>query len=270
MFLGRGQSLKPPYSNGFHKVNCHPELVSGSHLKRIIRAILRFAQNDKRRYAFTLTELLMALTIVGVLAVLTVPILINNFQNRLFATQIKNFSAEIEQFAQDQLITHKTRDLMDTDFGEPSKLLTDGHFSIVKICTAEDSLKDCWKTEAEGKDKVKYKYLYNRVAGVNSGLTVILKNGLMFRYQINTIGGKKYARILVDVNGTDKPNICGRDLFGFYMDSKGHIVGIPIGEPYEYSVLLNSCKTSSNKTSIYTGAYYCYSALVNNNWKMDY
>jgi len=212
----------------------------------------------------------MALTIVGVLAVLTVPILINNFQNRLFATQIKNFSAEIEQFAQDQLITHKTRDLFDTDFGEPSKLLTDGHFSIVKICTAANSLKDCWKTVADVKDKVKYKYLDNRVAGVGSGLTVILKNGLMFRYLINTIDGKKYARILVDVNGTDKPNICGRDLFGFYMDSKGHIVDIPIGEPYEYSVLLNSCKTSSNHGSNYNGAYYCYGALVNNNWKMDY
>ena len=235
MFLGGGQSLKPPY-----------------------------------RVAFTLTELLMALTIVGVLAVLTVPILMNNFQNRLFATQIKNFSAEIEQFAQDQLITHRTRDLFDTDFGEPSKLLTDGHFSIVKICTAENSLKDCWKTAATGKNKVKYKYLYNAVAGVGSGLTVILKNGLMFRYQINTIGGKKYARILVDVNGTDKPNICGRDVFGFYMDSKGHIVGIPIGEPYEYSVLLKSCKTSANMVSNYNGAYYCYSALVNNNWKMDY
>ena len=235
-------------------------------------SLLRGGQSLKPPYraAFTLTELLMALTIVGVLAVLTVPILINNFQNRLFATQIKNFSAEIEQFAQDQLITHKTRDLFDTDFGEPSKLLTDGHFSIVKICTKEDSLKDCWKTEADEKYKVKYKYLYNRVAGVGSGLTIILKNGLMFRYSTSTIDGKKYARILVDVNGNDKPNIAGRDLFGFYMDSKGHIVEIPIGAPYEYSVLLKSCKTSANMVSNYNGAYYCYSALVNNNWKMDY
>ena len=50
---------------------------------------------------FTLSELLMALTIVGVIAVLTVPVMMNNIQNKLFATQIKNFSADIEQFAQD-------------------------------------------------------------------------------------------------------------------------------------------------------------------------
>ena len=150
MFLGGGQSLKPPY-----------------------------------RVAFTLTELLMALTIVGVLAVLTVPILMNNFQNRLFATQIKNFSAEIEQFAQDQLITHKTRDLFDTDFGTPSKLLTDGHFSIVKICPENNSLKDCWKTTATGKDKVTYKRLdgskYTKVWS-NCSPTIVLKNGVMFCY----------------------------------------------------------------------------------------
>ena len=70
--------------------------------------VLRGGQSLKPPYrvAFTLTELLMALTIVGVLAVLTVPILINNFQNRLFATQIKNFSAEIEQFAQIQILAN--------------------------------------------------------------------------------------------------------------------------------------------------------------------
>jgi len=216
---------------------------------------------------FTLTELLMALTIVGVLAVLTVPILVNNFQNRLFATQIKNFSAEIEQFAQDQLITHKTRDLMDTDFGEPSKLLTDGHFSIVKICTKDNSLKDCWKTAATGKDKVTYKKLNGTVKNISEkGLTVVLKNGIMFRYIVPTSSSSKtkYRDFLVDVNGNDKPNIVGRDLFQFYIDSKGHITNYPLGSSnYKYSDKVKNCKTSSS-------IYYCFSALVDNNWKMDY
>ena len=212
---------------------------------------------------FTLTELLMALTIVGVLAVLTVPILINNFQNRLFATQIKNFSAEIEQFAQDQLITHKTRDLMDTDFGEPSKLLTDGHFSIVKICTAENSLTDCWKIAATGKDKVTYKKLNGNSVGLDAGLTMILKNGVMFCY--GTMDNN--LRIIVDVNGNDKPNITGRDLFAFYLTPKGHVV--------DYDYILNSgsdinTKISNCRTEKTHSPQWCYSALISNNWKMDY
>ena len=228
MLLGGGQSLKPP---------C--------------------------KLAFTLTELLLALTIVGVLAVLTVPILMNNIQNKLFATQIKNFSAEIEQFAQDQLIVHKTRDLMDTDFGEPSKLLTDGHFSIVKICTAEDSLKDCWKTEATGKDKVTYKRLNGNSVGLGAGLTMILKNGMMCRYRLKTISQKKYAEFLCDVNGNDKPNIVGLDDFGFYVNSKGHVENYPIdNRDFSYSDKIKNCKKTS--------AYYCFGVLMDNGWKMDY
>ncbi|MBR1618443.1 type II secretion system protein [bacterium] len=219
----------------------------------------------KKHLAFTLTELLMALTIVGVLAVLTVPILINNFQNRLFATQIKNFSAEIEQFAQDQLITHKTRDLMDTDFGEPSKLLTDGHFSIVKICTADKSLKDCWKISATGKDKVTYKRLNGKTQSTwgNCAPTIVLKNGVMFCY--GTMDNN--LRIIVDVNGNDKPNIDGRDLFAFYLTPKGHVV--------DYDYILNSgsdinTKISNCRTEKTHSPQWCYSALISNNWKMDY
>ena len=116
----------------------------------------------KKHLAFTLTELLMALTIVGVLAVLTVPILINNFQNRLFVTQIKNMSATIEQLAQDELITHRTRDLSDTDFGDPIKFLSDSHFSIEKKCLNSNAYKDCWY-----QNKIKYKNINKSSVGNN-------------------------------------------------------------------------------------------------------
>ena len=86
---------------------------------------------------FTLTELLLALSIVGVIATLTIPVLMGNIHNKSFATQIKNMSATIEQLAQDELIVNRTRDLSDTDFGDPEKLLTDKHFSIAKSCKSE-------------------------------------------------------------------------------------------------------------------------------------
>ena len=221
----------------------------------------------KKHLAFTLTELLLSLTIVGVLAVLTVPILMNNFQNRLFATQIKNFSAEIEQFAQDQLITHKTRDLFDTDFGEPSKLLTDGHFSIVKICTANKSFTNCWKTQATGKDKVTYKFLNGGKlldTWSNCAPTIILKNGVMFCYGMMD----NNLRFVVDVNGNDKPNIVGRDIFAFYLTSKGHVVDYShiMNEDINLDEKIKKCKTNSGSR----GTAMCFGALVDNGWKMDY
>lgn len=185
----------------------------------------------------------------------------NNIQNKLFAAQIKNFSAEIEQFAQDQLIVHKTRDLLDTDFGEPSKLLTDDHFSITKICTADKAKKECWKTTATGKDKVTYKRLDGSVANPPNRLTVILKNGLMFSYAL--VGSNNsLINFFVDVNGNDKPNIYGRDVFGFHVDSKGHsYIYMP---DITHSSRVAKCKSDSD------APYYCFGALVENGWKMDY
>lgn len=216
---------------------------------------------------FTLSELLMALTIVGIIAVLTVPVMMNNVQNRLFATQVKNFAADIEQFAQDQLIVHKTRDLFDTDFAEPSKLLTNGHFSIAKICTENKSLTDCWKTEAVGKNKITYKRLNGQSWAPDSGTTLILKNGLMFKYINQKLNNEPVITFVIDINGNDKPNIIGRDVFTFHITSKGHVVDI--GQILNDGTTIDSgiqkCKSGATKTGDW-----CYFVLSNNSWKMDY
>lgn len=223
--------------------------------------------NFKKQYAFTLSELLMALTIVGVIAVLTVPTLMTNVQNRMFATQIKNFSAEIKQLAQEQLIIHKTRDLSDTDFGEAAKLLTNGHFNIIKTCSANKSLTDCWKTKATCKDKVTYKILNGKVSAASLGNklpTIVMKNGVMFSYNSKSAYGN-YVVFLVDINGNDKPNVAGRDLFYIYMNYKGKIVDFPSAKNMNYSQKLEKCKSDRSAAQSY-----CYNILSDNNWKMDY
>ena len=216
---------------------------------------------------FTLTELLMALTIVGVLAVLTIPILMNNVHNRVFANQVKNMAATIEQLAQDELIAHRTRDLSDTDFGDPEKLLSDKHFSIAKSCTSDESLTKCWKTTATGKDKIQYKALNKSNANPSNGITIILKNGVMFRYTAPTssenVSGDIVGKILMDINGNDKPNIAGRDFFSFYVTNKGKIVD------RSYTAKSND-SLNDKKTKCKSNPWYCYGALADNGWKMDY
>jgi len=230
----RNQSLKPPCKNGF-----------------------------------TLSELLMALTIVGVIAVLTVPVMMNNIHNKMFATQVKNMAATIEQLAQDQLIVHRTRDLSDTDFGDPDKLLSDKHFSIAKSCTSNESLTKCWKTAATGNDKIQYKYLSRQNLDISkNGRTVVLKNGVMLRYTApessENVSGNIVCKILLDINGNDKPNIVGRDLFGFYVTNKGKIVDYSYATESDDTLetKITKCKSSS--------VWYCYGALADNGWKMDY
>lgn len=214
---------------------------------------------------FTLTELLLAVTIVGIVATLTIPTLMTNVHNKAFATQVKNISAEIEQLAQDQLVEHRTRDLNDTDFGDPAKLLTDSHFSISKSCTAQESLTKCWKTAATGKDKVTYKLLNKTVDNPTASYTIILKNGVMLKYVLESNSGKTVGLFYFDVNGNDNPNISGRDTFAFYVTPKGHIVDSSIKSDTEFTLAdkITKCKTTPDTT-------FCYGALADNGWKMDY
>ena len=216
-------------------------------------------KNYIKRCAFTLSELLLSLIIVGVVAIITVPVLINNVQKKVFATQLKNMVATIEQLAQDELITHRTRDLSNTDFAAPETLLTSKHFNIVKFCPPSNALTDCWKTNVSGRDKVQYKLLNKSNDSINAGNTIILKNGVMLRYSF--FSGRPY--FLIDINGNDKPNISGRDLFGFILYSNGQIY--PYCEIVKHANILaekiNACKSDT---------ICCTDALIDNNWKMDY
>jgi len=218
---------------------------------------------------FTLSEVLLALTIIGIVATLTVPALMNNVHNKMFAAQVKNMTATIEQLAQDELIAKRTRDLSDTDFGDTTKLLSDDHFSITKSCTtASDAEANCWKTTATGKNLIVYKNLNkSNISDLRINRTIILKNGVMITCNKVTITDSIVEDTLLgctmDVNGNDKPNIGGRDLFRFFITRKGHIVDYYYiyGQNKTLEQKQNSCKSNYNT---------CYGALADNGWKMDY
>lgn len=221
------------------------------------------------RNGFTLSELLMALTIVGVIAVLTVPVMMNNIHNKMFATQVKNMAAIIEQLAQDQLIVHRTRDLSDTDFADAAKLLSDNHFAISKNCSPDKALNECWKTGVSGSNKVNYKKLDGSAMGnFTASRTVILRNGVILKYNTESNDGKTVGFFMFDINGNDKPNMLGRDLFGFYVTPKGRIVDCSelSNDDVSLAEKINKCKANSSPK----GTGWCYGAVVDSGWKMDY
>ena len=174
--------------------------------------------------------------------------------------------ANIEQVAQDELIAHRTRDLFNTDFADKNKLLTSEHFRIAKTCEPETSLTDCWKTQLTGKDKVIYKLINKsyHTSGIGwKDKTIILKNGIILTYDTRIDPGVQYGCFHFDINGTDKPNIAGRDWFAFCVNKKGHVIA--------WNMELDPLATKMSNCKIHKYApYYCYGALADNNWKMDY
>lgn len=244
-----------------------------------------FRKNNKSLFGFTITELLIALTIIGTIAGLTIPSIMENLQKKLLVTKLKSDIAAIQQLANNQKIYYKTKDLLETEFNDPVKLLQEKNLPIVRFCSKAE---DCWTKDSNGKT-VTYRRLSNmsdansRIIGENAdtGKSVILKNGTILTYTANTDGAKNlttdYPEInnmdgdkvigmfRLDVNGIDKPNIVGRDVFWFLITKKGKIVDFytATNSTYDESTAITQCKSADTITA-------CASVIMMNNWSVPY
>jgi len=213
--------------------------------------------------AFTLTELLIALGIIGAIAAVSIPTLVSTINKRALTGQLKNTTASIQQLMSDQMVTKKTKKLSETDFASPATLLRNENFSIATTCANPQT--DCWKTTASGNDKITYKNLDGSVNNIGADSAVVLKNGAILAYKSvsrNLDGDKIIGNFYFDVNGNEPPNICGRDLFAIYVTENGKITNWDGNENKTAEEYISTCKSGTGSS--------CYTAVVRSGWKMDY
>lgn len=200
-----------------------------------------------KKYAFTLAELLIAMVILGVIAALTIPVLLSNVFSRSYATAGKNIVATIEQLAADELVDKKTRVLSSTDFANPAMLLRDVHFEVASTCTIGAGC----PVPADGYFRLDDHAALNVSPFPDDARAIMLKNGTMLTYTVLVNDDGRYARFVFDVNGSDKPNTVGRDVLAFDIDIHGHY--IPQNGATE-----QGCKGGD--------VIQCVDALMNNSW----
>lgn len=220
---------------------------------------------------FTLAEIIITMGIVGVIAALTVPDLLSDYQNKAMAVKTRKSINEIES-AIDQYTTAEGK----TSFAQ-TKVLTGGqtldafvreNFKVIKTCDGTNACKRdcatgdeaCAKEVETCKEQVaaagcfaKEKYIsINNLYSANfncSETSYILADSTAICITITSAS----LDVHIDVNGTEPPNIGGRDMFRFTVNSKAEIKG---GDAA-------SCVNNPN-------GYGCIAKLQQNNWKMDY
>ena len=235
-----------------------------------------------KRPAFTLAEVLITLGIIGVVAAMTMPSLIQNYQVKETVSRLKKFTS----------IMNNTILMAKNDYGEID--------SWDFILSTNDENNNANASTVEGLDNFIKKYMlpylkYTEHHKLNeSGISYIptALGGTVFSGQvtpmikltdgISVIGlymygscstnigsssglNKACGEIFVDINSERKPNIIGRDIFLFYITPNGVV---PMGTANQTGGF-NFKNYCNRNNKAYINGYGC-TAWVIYNENMDY
>jgi len=204
--------------------------------------------------AFTLAEVLITLGIIGVVAALTIPTLVKNYQKTQTVTQLKKAYTTLAQAVKQSEIANGN--CADWDWGtdgdaasirQSFDTLWAPYLRISNFCT---TLGECG-----------YSNGINNLAGAGANgvvspttrTTLVLSDGTVLIIWVSI------KAIVVDINAGKRPNIYGKDVFYFILDASKGLM--PTGYNLSTNTVNNDCSTSG------TG-YYCASKIMRDGWEM--
>ena len=246
-----------------------------------------------KRFGFTLAEVLITLGIIGVVAAITLPTLINNYQKTQYVTTLQKGYTEFNQVLKE----------MSSDAGCVNDLQCSGlfaagtdyttlgdefvkHIKIAKNCKTNAG-QGCWSATTnqnyDGSSATNYSFdsdgNYKFITA--DGMSVSVTN-----YGDNcTQGGTNWTTgelgymsqlcgwIRFDVNGPQKPNNIGRDVFILWItNGKGALLYPEGGKDDNYTNTNNwwNYNNSNRCSSSNKNGWYCAGRIMESGWVMDY
>ena len=183
---------------------------------------------SSHRKGFTLAEILITLTVIGVVAALTIPTLLQNTNQAEFKTALKRTFADLSQAT--IMIRNEKGGSLKNAFGNSnladSENLKNAYrdkLSYIKDCSGDadnggtsTGVSDlgCWHKTNQ------WQYLNGGNPGIRKDAGLILSNGTLIYFDVNSSScagqtGDYYrcGFIIFDVNGFKKPNTIGKDIF---------------------------------------------------------
>ena len=222
-----------------------------------------------KKTAFTLAEVLITLTIIGVIAAITIPNLMQSWRKHEVEVKLK------EAYS---ILSNATK-ISESENGPLNELITDdltfsNYSGITQWCTNYISPyikydKVGWSLYSD----LGSNFNFTRVDGTPSDgwatnpgsyYSYVLKNGMYMGAQADKNYGP-FIRFYVDINGKKAPNRIGVDVFYFCFvkRTRGLIVGFISNIDYIVRESANDC--TSNKSS---AGYTCSTRIQLNGWKI--
>ena len=219
--------------------------------------------------AFTLAEVLITLAIIGVVAAMTIPTLIQNQQNKTLQSQLKKSYSSISQAL--KLYQADTGSILTPNSGYIIKKSLVQYFKVAKDCGFGygGDTKGCVRNnfnETGDSHSDTYNNLTNTI-GIDMQYfddgQFILTDGTLILIEDKRVPARTY--ISADLNGlNNKPNQLGRDLFMFQIDNDGRL--LPMGAEGTDYYDENDAYCSYTSTEDMNGAGCTYKALYDKDY----
>ena len=202
--------------------------------------------------AFTLAEVLITLGIIGIVAAMTLPSIMARHRSKVLEAQ---FHKRISEVSQAIMMLKKDEYFSGTLIGEQIASLLASQFkgSIVPDRSIYSAQKQYQKTQI-GYELPTYKN-YTKTADfrkykLDDGAIIVSKEFFIF------INNDNYSltnyQIIIDVNGLQKPNIFGYDVFAFELDKTDTLKSMP----YSNATKAYCNTTSSDESNGWSCSYY--------------
>ena len=213
---------------------------------------------------FTLSELVVTLAVVGIIAALTVPGLVQHYQRDTQVTMLKKVYMNLQDnlsFMQTENIGLRfDKSLLGEESPDVEKFFDD-YYNVTLKCGRNPS--SCFAPQYKN---IRKSVLNTDFSDDNTYCVQFKDSSSMCIIPQSALP----ATVFVDVNGPDKPNVVGRDMFSFHIYDDFSVDVVPP------DVVAGGTATAARENLFNNdclGSYYgtgCFGKILNDDWKMNY
>ena len=220
-----------------------------------------------RNTGFTLAEVLITLGIIGIVAAMTLPTVIGNYQKKQTVARLQKVYTILSQAV--KLSENENGSVDDWDFNLNSQEFYNRYLKKYLVETKNKKISQI--TNFPNYKNLNGTRNNGYILSGNSLCSELADGVLIF---ISFFGNSNYKAIGIDINGYSKPNIVGKDVFYFSIQKKyGFNVygfnqtysGESFGSTFDRNKLkgneTNACKKGYNGT-------WCSALIIHDGWEI--
>ena len=259
---GGGTCLNAPQAEQRHEQSERRTIISETDAFRFYCErcrLTRGAEDEIKKAAFTLAEVLVTLGIIGVVAALTLPMIVENYQKQEMASRLKKAYSIVNQAIKLSEVQNDEYKNWDTDL-DPISYLNKywlPYFSVNTVCTTYSV---CGYESNAPWTRYNGGGAYTAFGNDTWRVPFTTSDGMLYSISVNGGTEEASSMIFIDINGAKGPNRFGRDFFMFTRTNAGTI------QPFGYDKTDDEVNSDCQKTG---ECDFCAAKLMREDWKVN-